>query len=280
MRIKTEYCLVGPMAAQLIYLIRISLLSYAVSYGPLSNTNTRVYQLWRFLIHKRGPIIIINAYFPFRQNGDDHKVMYMEVLGSIKEIIDSNPSSKFIILGDLNYDIYDPNLEISCLLRDFLSDNDLCCSHDMDDNFSYGSSFTRSCMKTGSYSLLDYIFFSSSLRERVSGCQILYAGENPSDHNPVQLKLEVVPQHAGDSGKSTNNQTGKINWSLLNDDDLCTYESVMSDLLDTIQVPDFTLHGNSSCFDSSHCTFLEQYFQSLIDIIAIAESHLPKTTSK
>ena len=221
-----------------------------------------------------GPIIIINAYFPFRQNGDEHKVFYLEVLGYIKEILNSNPSSRFIILGDLNYNLYDKRSEISGLLRDFLSDYDLCCSHEMDESFDNSSSFTRSCMKSGTYSLLDYVLFSKSLRERVSDCSIIYDGENPSDHVPVQIKLEVVPQHAG--GKPTEPKSGKINWSSLKEDDLCKYESVMDELLDSLQVPHFTLHGDKCCFDSSHCTALEQYFQSLVDIIAIAESHLPQ----
>ena len=223
-----------------------------------------------------GSILIINAYFPFRQNGDEHKVQYMEVLGLIKEIINSNPTSKFIILGDFNYNMYDSQSDISQLLRDFIHEYDLCSSHDTDPNFIPGSSYTRSCITSGSFSLLDYIFFSRSLLERVSDSKILYDGENPSDHIPVQLKLEVVPHHACEGGKPNGPASGKIIWSALNDDDLGTYENLMSELLDTIQVPSDILHGDHCCFDSSHCSTLEKYFQSLLDVVALAESTLPR----
>ena len=106
----------------------------------------------------------------------------------------------------------------------------------MDTTFNHGSSFTRSCVKSNSYSLLDYIFISRSLQERVSDCSILYDGENPSDHNPVQINLEVVPQHPGDGGQATGNNPGKVKWSARKDDDLSNYESAMSEMLDTIQV--------------------------------------------
>ena len=123
------------------------------------------------LLDMDGPILIINSYFLFRQNTDEHKVEYLEVLGCIKEIITSNPMHKLIVLGDFNYDLYDPRSEIAAVLRDFLREYDLFCSHDMDTTFNHGSSFTRSCIKSGSYSLLDYIFISRSLRERVRTVQ-------------------------------------------------------------------------------------------------------------
>ena len=50
-------------------------------------------------------ILIINAYFPFKQNSDEHKVQYMEVLGIVESIILDNPTAKFVLTGDFNYDI-------------------------------------------------------------------------------------------------------------------------------------------------------------------------------
>ena len=39
----------------------------------------------------------------------------------------------------------------------------------------------------------------------MSNCRILYDGANPSDHVPVQIQLDVVPQHTGESGKTNKN---------------------------------------------------------------------------
>ena len=232
------------------------------------------------ILDKDGSIIIINVYFPFRQNSDDHKVSYLETLGCVKHIMDTNPTSKFIVLGDLNYDIYNSHFEISQILREFVVDYDLCISHEMDGSFDQANSFTRCCLKSGSYSLLDFILFSRSLRERVSNCRILYDGANPSDHFPVQIQLEVVPQHTGESGQTTLNKSGKIDWSSLTDEELFVYRDVMDTALDNLQVPSGILHGDKSCTCPSHKVDLEKYYQMLVDTVIIADSFLPRKSPK
>ena len=222
-----------------------------------------------------GSILIINCYLPFRQNTEDHKVLYLETLGIIKNIMDANPSSRFLVLGDFNYNLYDSRLEMSEVLQNFLSEYDLCNSHEYDTSFDAGSSFTRCCTTSKSYSLLDYIFFSRSLWGRVSDCAIVQDGENPSDHVPVQIRLDLVPQRTGESG-SSGHFPGKVDWSALTSDDLHTYENTMEELLDSIHIPSVALHGDRQCSDLSHHSTLEHYFQNLVDIIAIADSVLPR----
>ena len=176
----------------------------------------------------------------------------METLGSIKDVLDSNPTSKYIVLGDFNYNLYDTQLEMSLVLRNFIDDYDLCSSHDLDSSFNLGSSYTRCCIKSSSYSLLDYVFFSRSLRGRVSNCTTIYDGANPSDHLPVEIQLEVEPQHTGERGNSNGHIPGKIDWPALSPDELLSYENVMGELLDTIHIPSDALHGNRHCSDPSH----------------------------
>ena len=65
-------------------------------------------------------IFIINTYFPFKQNTDEHRVQYVDLLASIENIINSNPTAKFIILGDFNYNIYDNRQSMSKTIHDFL----------------------------------------------------------------------------------------------------------------------------------------------------------------
>ena len=198
----------------------------------------------------------------------------------VKDIINDNPMSKFILLGDLNYDIYDPRHEMSEVLRDFLKDYGLLSSHELDASFNHGSSFTRCCLKGGTFSLLDYIFFSRSLRDRVSDCAIIYDGANPSDHFPVQLKLEVEPQHPGNTASSFDSHPGKINWSALDEDDLSTYRDAMDALLSGIQVPVEILHGNKQCSISSHHSIIDHYLQTVVDAVATADSFLPIKSPK
>ena len=140
-----------------------------------------------------GSIFILNVYCPYKKSGEEHKVSYLETLGAIENVLMSNPTARFIIAGDFNYDIYDTRQQMSNAVNELLVKYDLLCTHELDENFLVHNSYTRSCEKNNSYSLLDYIFISRSMRGNVKNCQILYDGGNPSDHFPVEMEIEVVP---------------------------------------------------------------------------------------
>ena len=113
----------------------------------------------------------------------------------------------------------------------------------MDESFHYHNSYTRCCEKNGTYSLLDFIFLSRSLKDGVK--------------------------------PSTN-----VKWSSLSEDDLKSYEAEMAHLLDTIQVPVHTLHGDRNCSSLSHLLEVENYFQSLLEVVFIADSHIPRNPNR
>ena len=199
-------------------------------------------------------ILLINVYFPYKQSSEDHRIQYLEILGRVENVLMSNPTARFIIVGDFNYDLYENRQPMSKATNDLLDRFDLMCSHDLDPTFCRNNSYTRCCEKNNSYSLLDYIFFSRPLQDRVKNCRIHYDGGNPSDHFPVHLELEVVPQCAGDSNAS-DTQAGKytsVNWSTVQSDDLLMYEAVMEELLDSLQVPTNILHGDKYCSHAPH----------------------------
>ena len=100
------------------------------------------------------------------------------------------------------------------------------------------------------------------------------------DHFPVQLKLEVVPQHPGEFGSNAKNDPGKVIWSSLNENDLSRYKSVMNDLLDNVQIPPEVLHGVKICSCSSHHLVIEGYFQAIVDAVETADSVLPRKSPK
>ena len=225
-------------------------------------------------------ILIINVYFPFKQNNDEHRVQYLDVLGSIENIIVSNPTSKFIITGDFNYNIYDQRQLMSASIRSFLQTYDLICTYDLDPSFNQVTSYTRSCTKSGTYSLLDYIFISSSLRERISQCGINYDGRNLSDHFPVSLQLEVVPLITGDvSCDGSRMNDNRVAWSFIKRDDLDKYRMTMDEMLDSLYVPVDIIHGDKLCFCENHIFHINHYYQSLLSILEVTDSLLPRKSS-
>ena len=222
-------------------------------------------------------ILLINVYFPYKQNSDEHRVQYLEVLGTVESILLANPMAKFIITGDFNYDIYDSRQLMSNAIHEFLDNYDLLCTHELDPSFNSDSSYTRCCMKSETYSLLDYIFISSSLRDRVKRCQIRYDGRNPSDHFPVSLQLDVVPMVTGDAvntGSNLNNN--RISWSKISCDELVKYEKAMEEMLDSLVIPSDIVHGNKLCFCDQHIHQINSYYHSLISVLEVADSLLPR----
>ena len=222
-------------------------------------------------------ILIINVYFPYKQNTDEHRVQYLELLGAVENIITSNPLAKFIITGDFNYNIYDESQPMTPIIRDFLSNNDLICTHDLDSTFSADTSFTRCCIKGGTYSLLDFIFISCSLRDRVKRCYIDYDGSNPSDHFPLTMQIDIVPLVTGDSSH-TGSQKGKyrVPWSKIQREDLTKYKNAMEEMLDGIPVPSDILHGDTLCSCEYHVSIINNYYHSLLSILEVADSLLPR----
>ena len=102
-----------------------------------------------------GIILMINVYFPYRKTGDENRILYLETLGIIGNIIESNPSAKFIITGDINCNLYDTSQELSGVVNQFLHDNGLISSHELDETVDPSNSYTRCCETSGTYSLLD-----------------------------------------------------------------------------------------------------------------------------
>ena len=103
-----------------------------------------------------------------------HRVLYLETLGNVEDIIRSNPGAKFIVTGDFNYDISDNSQPMCSAINSFLNSFNLVSTHTLDSSYDQSSSYTRCCIKSSRYSMLDYIFISRSLVNRVSGCKVDY----------------------------------------------------------------------------------------------------------
>ena len=225
-----------------------------------------------------GPILIINVYFPFKNNSSDHRVEYLDLLGCIENIMLSNPTAKYIITGDFNYNIYDTAQLMSSSICTLVENYDLISTHDLDSSFSRSNSYTRYCHKSNSYSILDYIFISRTLRSRVRGCGIDFDGRNPSDNFPLSLQLDLVPVMSGDVD-CTSVPVTDVCWSKVCDGIADNYQKTMEILLDSIDVPKGIVHGDKCCSCEHHIAQIRGYYQSVISVIELADKLLPRKSS-
>ena len=124
-------------------------------------------------------ILIINSYFPSDPRTiefDDSELI--DTLSEIRNIIENNNSSSYILCGDINCDFVRNSGHVRTV-RDFISD--LCMVSAWD---SFENDFTAVYDREGvTYtSKIDHFFWNNSLTSSVEDCRSLHLLENTSDH--------------------------------------------------------------------------------------------------
>ena len=223
-------------------------------------------------------ILLINVYFPYYNTREltSYLAMYRETIGFIDHIIDKNVGCKFIILTDANCNIYHQNHPYTQLLRGMMERHNLISCFDLDENFDSNTAFTRSDVKTNSFTLIDYILISNDLREMVSNIHISSHGNNLSDHNPVEIDLSghITELHTSLKQKIP----PYVNWNKVSNENISLFRETMSQNLNAIIVPfDEMLHGDKCCLDDAHKCSLENYYGEIMSAVINAESVLPKS---
>ena len=115
--------------------------------------------------------------------------MYQEVVVHIDNILSLNRGKSFIIAADFNCNIFNSSHPYKPFIRDLMKKYDLLSSFDYMTGFDVNTSFTRSDVKTDSYTLIDGILISRNLVPFIKNVRISRHGDNVSDHNPVELDL-------------------------------------------------------------------------------------------
>ena len=221
-------------------------------------------------------VLLINAYFPYYDTSriNEQLILYRETLAFIENVVTSNPCHKYILMADFNANIYNLNHPYTRLIRDFMRDYDLFSCYDLLPGFDHTSHCTRFDIKRGSYTLIDGMILSNSLRPWVTDISISQHHMNVSDHIPVRLTLNVNVD-VFDNPKG--NQSYFIPWNSLSSDDLLKYQSTMANELDKIVIPVSTLnHCTQNCCDSDHMLVLENYYEQIVKAIVVADCSLPR----
>ena len=223
-----------------------------------------------------GSIILINAYLPFydTRNVASQIALYKDTVAYIESIMQTNVNASFILLMDMNCDVYNTNHVYSKIIHEMMSQHKLISAFDLVHNFDPASEYTRCDIKTGSYTLIDGILISSSLSHIVKKVSIGHYGNNVSDHAPVEMIVDVELNLFTDQIKPIMDY---IPWSSLSTDDLSVFRQTMDEKLQSIDIPyDHILHGNCNCNDVNHIFEIETYFNMVVEAIRCADLTLPR----
>ena len=223
-----------------------------------------------------GSIFLINCYLPFfkANDGAAQSDKYMETIGFIDSIIDRNPDSHFVLMGDMNTNFYNGMNEFSTILKNFISERDFYCVFDSMDAFDASTCYTRSNLKQGSFTLLDYIFVSSSLTKFIVDVNIIDSGEILSDHLPIWLSLLLELSTTHTYNKSP---PPVVNWRNMSMEYRQNYEQIMEVNLDRIRIPHI-VHGDTICDSIDHLHEIENYYNEILRCLYLSDLQLPRCT--
>ena len=221
-------------------------------------------------------IMLINAYMPYfnTSNMSNQLSEYHDTVAFIENIMTSNPNHKFIILMDINCNIFGPRNSYSDLINTMMSNFNLISSFDFLPSFDPKKEFTRFDLKRKSFTLIDGILISRSLSDTVDSSSILHPHNNVSDHLPIEIVLNVdICEFIQESPSITN----YIPWSSLTDDEINSFQSTMFNELKQIPIPSHVFnHCHEFCNNSDCLIALETFYKNIILAIETADCCLPR----
>ena len=221
-------------------------------------------------------ILLINAYLPYfnPSNITEQLTEYRDTLAFIENIMTTNSNHKFILLMDMNCNIFAPQNAFSELIHDIMSEYDLVSSFDFSPNFDHNVEYTRFDIKRNSYTLIDGILLSRSLTNIVESSQICHSHDNVSDHLPIEITISV---EICDFFREPSKITNYIPWSTLSDVELSNYQTAMTHALRQITIPSHALnHANHLCDNCDCIIALETFYKDIIGAIEMADRSLPR----
>ena len=223
-----------------------------------------------------GSLLLINCYMPFYDinNIDSQTDTFIDVLSFIDSVIQDNPGSKIILLGDMNCNIYLNNNRFSTALNSFLSDKNLMCTYDFNNSFDSNSAYSRCDLVRKSFSLLDYVFVSCDLFPYIENVEIMNHPLNLSDHLPISVSFTFDIESFT---YASNPLPSIVDWKKVEGDIRLNYVKTMEQCLDNVVVPDI-LHGSHLCSDTNHIGDVERYYNEIINCIKTADHQLPRFT--
>ena len=225
-----------------------------------------------------GDVVLINSYLPYYKTNDlaNYIAKYQETVSYIDNIIAENRDCSFVLLLDMNCNLYNRDHPYSKLLLDLMEKYSLISTFDLIPNFDSSASYTRCNVKSNSYTLIDGILISNSLSNLVSDVRISHYGDNVSDHSPVEMTLNFTLVENTITRKKVD---PCIMWNKLSSSSIEQFRQKMSQKLDEINFPSLQLlHGQTCCDNASHRDAIESYYRDIVSAVSYADGFLPRVT--
>ena len=232
----------------------------------IQNVSPSHWRLQAVLIKTKGSIVLlINSYFPV-----DHRTVNIdegelsEVFQSIKNVINENSFSSFLLCGDINCDFLRNSGHVRCV-NNFLGELSLVRSWDIYDvDFTHCSEVEEDLH----LSTIDHFFWDGELSNQVSDAGVLHSPENDSDHSAVYCVVKLQPEQLKISIKPPGFK--KPSWTRSSQDEKLNFRSTLEDRLDLLNVPQSALSCKDvHCQDINHKDEVDHYMTEILNCMEL-----------
>ena len=204
--------------------------------------------------------ILLCVYMPCMNNSNDREDEYVEKLSILVSIIEDLATSCIQICGDFNADCCNPNHKFGNILNSFLSDTGLHLSSELLlPNDSY--TFISECWNTMSW--LDHCISTDDGHNAILNMEIMYY-ESIGDHIPVKIDVSIDLFPSIENSVCEN--THKLRWDNLKDDDICKYTMRTESHLSKVSFPtESVCCKDNNCKNKSHAYALSKMYDDIVD---------------
>ena len=198
---------------------------------------------------------------------------FYNVLSEVDHLIVSRNPEYVMCAGDFNTDFRRQASLHTTALRNFLHEEELCVLHDFD---FYDVPFTFESKANGARSILDHVFISPNLLERVKEVYTSFSINNGSDHYPLHVSFEM------DTGPrlSPRSKPVKQLWAKATPACIAQYAQGLENVLTELEIPQSAFECDDYfCCSAEHVESIQRYHNALIECCIEASSCVPKSTS-
>ena len=233
----------------------------ALAINPINTTSPRICAVE--IKSEQIKLILITVYMPNDNDLNNNIDLYGDVLSEISSVI-CNYEHDIIIGGDLNVDYIRTNSQNLNLLKQFLHVEELeCATLKITHN-----NFTRED-SLGSRSFIDHIIVSKHIN--YSNPNVLYNGNNLSDHNPVTIQTN----HSAQQTRKDSYSYKIIDWNKATIENINNYKKQLDYYLIQFNIPSCVINCNN-LFCNDHDNIITEKVDEILDIMTLcAELTIP-----
>ena len=222
-------------------------------------------------------LLLINVYMPVDTTYHQQNALeFGSILHEISSTANSLDIPHIIIGGDFNTDFSRMKSLHTKELSEFMRKESFIS---WSQNFPNAIDYTCENRASNTFYELDHFLLTANLSSSISKCYVEHSGSNLSDHSAIFMKLSINTTLNEEVIKSQS--TKKPLWDNANANDIANYQSLLDQMLDTIELPIETLQcKNLSCNDAVHLKGIDILTTCILNCCTTASStHIPHTQS-